>query len=996
MRVGRIACAALLAVLVCGPSFAQAPAVSVPPLNGSHPESFDDLAEVVGRHVSRVEVQRAGRTVTDPRLLALVETRPGAPLSLRAVRESVLHFFNTGLFENVDVVTRPSEADHTIALIYRLTPVRAIEAYEFTGTLSLDERTLRRAMADRLRTPIPASQVLPAAAALEAVYRQHGFLDARVSTAVRPDGGADTSTLVFTVESGARARVGRVNVTGKPDRPAEEILRELRLTPGNPFDGPALDERVARLLRDLRSRGFYEADLVVRQTPDRARDAIDLVVDFDPGPLVTLVWEGDPIPGAQRAELVPVGREASVDEDLLEDSKRRIEEYLHRLGHWKAEATYRRQPSDGRQALIFNVRAGPIFHVSKVEIAGVRSLPQSEVDASLGSSEGKPFVESELDARTAALIDRYRRDGFRLVRIVQTVEEAPLAAGDDKNVGRVVVRLDVQEGPRTVVDAVRIVGNETVASPLLEERLLLKRGAMFYEPLVSADRDGLETAYRDRGFHRVRVDVSTEFSADGTRAVVSYTVNEGAQVLVDRVLIIGNRRTSTETIERALTLQPGEPLGLSELVESQRRLRALGLFRRVTITDVGEPGEARRDLLVTVEEAPPTTLGYGAGIEGGRFLRSSETDGPAEERLEIAARGFVEVSRRNLWGSNRSLTLFARASLRPNDDPSADEDGFGFNEYRVLGTFREPSVFGTSADGQAAIYFEQAVRSSFNFVRRGVQADVGRRVRDVTLIGGYSLGEVRLFDERIAPEDRPAIDRLFPQVRLSKFTMAARRDARDDVLDPTRGTLAGLEVDLAARAIGSQVGFVKGFGEFFAYRRLPRFERLVAAVGVRVGLARGLTRDAVRLNEDGEPVVDPDANVIFDQVQDLPASERFFAGGDTTVRGFARDSLGDVATLDPNGFPTGGNALLILNGELRVRLWRELGGVVFTDVGNVFRRVSDFDLGALRASAGVGVRYKSPIGPVRFDVGFKLNRRELSPGHLEPGYALHFSIGQAF
>jgi outer membrane protein insertion porin family len=996
MRLGRIACAALVAVAVSGPAFAQAPAVASPSLNGSDRESFDDLAAVAGRPVSLVEVQRAGRTVTDPRLLALVETRPGAPLSIRAVRESVLHFFNTGLFENVDVVTRPSEADKTVALIYRLTPVRAIEAYAFTGTLSLDERTLRRAMADRLRMPISPSQVLPAAAALEAVYRQHGFLDARVSTAVRPDGGADTSTLVFTVDSGARARVGRVDVTGRPDRPAAEVLRELRLTPGNPFDGPALDERVARLLRELRSGGYYEADLVVRQTPDPGRDAIDLVVDFDPGPLVTLVWEGDPIPAAQRAELVPVGREASVDEDLLEDSKRRIEDYLHRLGHWKAEATYRRQPSDGRQALIFNVRAGPIFHMSKVEIAGVRSLHQTEVEASLGSGEGKPFVEAELDARTAALIDRYRRSGFRLVRIVQTVEEAPQSAGDDKSVGRVVVRLDVQEGPRTIVDAVRIVGNETVASPLLEERLQLKPGAMFYEPLVSADRDGLEAAYRDRGFHRVRVDGSTEFRADGTRAVVSYNVSEGAQVLVDRVLIIGNRRTSTETIERALTLQPGEPLGLSELVESQRRLRALGLFRRVTITDVGEPGEARRDLLVTVEEALPTTLGYGGGIEGGRFLRSSETGGPAEERLEIAARGFVEVSRRNLWGSNRSLTLFARASLRPNDDPSADEDGFGFNEYRVLGTFREPSVFGTSADGQAAVYFEQAVRSSFNFVRRGVQADVGRRIRDVTLIGGYSLSEVRLFDERIAPEDRPTIDRLFPQVRLSKFQMAARRDARDDVLDPTRGTLAGLEMDLAARAIGSQVGFVKGFGELFAYRRLPRIERLVAAGGIRVGLARGLTRDAVRLNEDGEPVVDPDGIVIFDQVQDLPASERFFAGGDTTVRGFARDSLGDVATLDPNGFPTGGNALLILNGELRVRIWRELGGVVFTDVGNVFRRVSDFDLGALRASAGVGVRYKSPIGPVRFDVGFKLNRRELSPGNIEPGYALHFSIGQAF
>ena len=209
-------------------------------------------------------------------------------------------------------------------------------------------------------------------------------------------------------------------------------------------------------------------------------------------------------------------------------------------------------------------------------------------------------------------------------------------------------------------------------------------------------------------------------------------------MLVDRVLIVGNRRTSTETILKALTIETGKPLGAAELLESQRRLRALGLFSRVTLTDVGEPGETRRDLVVTVEEAPPTTIGYGAGLEAGRYLRQDEVGGPATERIELAGRGFFEIGRRNLWGSNRSVNLFTRVSLRPTTVPEEASAGntFGFNEYRVLATFREPSVFGTRADGRLVGYFEQAVRSSFNFVRRGVQVELAQRIRDrINLIG---------------------------------------------------------------------------------------------------------------------------------------------------------------------------------------------------------------------------------------------------------------------
>ena len=412
-------------------------------------------------------------------------------------------------------------------------------------------------------------------------------------------------------------------------------------------------------------------------------------------------------------------------------------------------------------------------------------------------------------------------------------------------------------------------------------------------------------------------------------------------------------------------------------------------------------------MLIQVEEAPPTTIGYGGGVEGGTRLRPTGDGGQAEERFEVAPRGFFEIGRRNLWGKNRAVTLFTRVSLRSRDivlssngirfEQPAETGGYGFNEYRVVGTFREPRLFNTAADGLVTGILDQAIRSSFNFIRREARAEAGLRLSPrYSLVGRYSYEHTRLFDERFTDEEKPLIDRLFPQVRLSKFSGSFIRDTRNDVIDPDGGTFVILDTELAARAIGSEVGFVRTFLQGFAYYRVPAPRRTVLAFGARVGAAHGFRRTVVREDENGIPVTGPDGSPIVDVVQDLPASERFFAGGDTTVRGFSLDRLGTDATISPTGFPTGGNGLVVLNGELRATLIGSFGAVAFIDAGNVFLRATDLDLGELRAAAGFGIRYQSPVGPIRIDLGFKLDRRELSPGRLERRSVLHISLGQAF
>src|SRR5206468_3541043 len=258
----------------------------------------------------------------------------------------------------------------------------------------------------------------------------------------------------------------------------------------------------------------------------------------------------------------------------------------------------------------------------------------------------------------------------------------------------------------------------------------------------------------------------------------------------------------------------------------------------------------------------------------------------------------------------------------------------------------------------------------FNFARRGAGAEAARKLtHDIAVSGSYQITRTRLFDVSISKADQPLIDQTFPRFLLSSFAASVIRDTRNDTVDPVAGGYASVNAQIAAEAIGSEVGFAKSFFTAQIFRTIRGTNRLVFAGNARLGLATGFSGD-----------------------KQLPASERFFAGGDTTIRGFALDRVGIPGkTLDQDGVPIGGNGLVIFNAELRAPVSGRLGVVGFVDTGNVFVRASDLDLGALRSATGGGIRYKSPFGPVRFDLGFKVNRR--------PGEALtawYVSFGQAF
>ncbi|PYQ90660.1 MAG: hypothetical protein DMG02_10070 [Acidobacteria bacterium] len=948
------------------------------------------VADFIGKPVGAVRFFLEGRETTDPAFVSIVETTAGAPLSMVQVRESIAHLFSLGRFDDVRVDASLENA--RVTLRYELSPIHPVTDIRFagrTGAAGIDIGALRRVVADRYGATPPIGRTSDMVRLLSDALAADGYLHPSVSSAVRLDHAPERATLTFTLEPGARTTIGTIDITGAPSLPRSELLRRINLVQGAPFRRERLASGLERYIQDRRKRGYYEAKITPSiQLADQDRVA-NVTLAVDPGPHVRVVFTGDPLPGDRRNELVPVEREGSVDEDLLEDSTNRIEDYLRYLGYREAKAPHTREQRDAELVITFAVRRGPQYRVAKLEIAGNTNIASSEFEMALKLREGQPFSDGRVADDAALVEDLYHRRGYASAKVQPTTGLRP--TGNTAAQVPVMVRFDVFEGERIVVDSITFTGNTSFDDAALRGKMALQVGAPYVPGQLRQDRDQVQAVYNDRGYESATVDARPEFNPQNTRASIVFTIREGPRVFVDHVLIVGNVRTDAGTIERELQIKPGDPFSLSSISESQRRLMALGLFRRARIGELRHGNETARDLLVTVEEAAATTIGYGVGGEG-RLLPvpQEEAGGAAAARFQVLPRAFLEYGRRNLFGKPRSVNVFSSVSVPLNLNQT--QTSGRLTEYRLLGTYREPRLFDTATDGLLNATIEQQIRSSFTFRREGITAQAARRLtRGLSMSVAYQIQRNELLAVNVAEPDVLLINRLFsPEpVRLSGFSASIIRDTRDDAVNPGSGQYLTANGQVDAVAIGSQVGFAKSFLRAQTFHTLPRSNGAILAGNAILGMA-------------GE----------FNTEKPIPEPERFFAGGDTTNRGFALDTLGvrhepsetQRDTIDKNGFPIGGDATVVLMGELRVPVRGGLSVVGFLDSGNVFQRVSQVDLTELRGAVGFGVRYRSPFGPLRVDLGFKTHVAEfLCPTSDDPAKrcpesrpALHISFGQAF
>lgn len=977
-RAGRLAGSwwLVLALALAAPAQAQ-----------TGPDAPDAIDRLAGRLVAAIHFDVEGRRSDAPDLFALLEVQRGRPLDLAALRASVMQLSSAGRFDDIRVRAVPPGAGSGpgagIELVFDLVPRHVIDRLMFAGVSGVSAGDLERDLRQRFNGLPRNSQVDAAARGVERTLADLGYRQAHVRPTVVMQHDPDRGTLLLTVEMGPMTIVTSARVEGASPLSANEVLKRAGVATGQPYRSRAIDLGLDAVMEELRTRGYYEA------TVSHARDVVspdgrgvDVVITVESAALVTLRFAGDPLPGKD-SDLVPIRREGSADDDLLEDSVRRIELALRREGYWKGHASYARAETPAGKIVTVTVARGQRFRFERLDVSGNTQMSTASIVAMFALEPSALFDESKVASGVAALRAAYLQQGYVAANITATAEELPPAKADGEP--RVVEHLVIEEGAQTRVAEIVVTGASRITTAEVLGAMRLKRDAPYIAGLVPSDREAIRQKYDDRGYGSAVIEIRSRLSDDRTRATIQVDVlAEGPQTLLDHVIIVGNRRVSEQTIRNVVALTPGQPLGTAARQALQQRLSAMGLFRRVAITEAPDPGGGTgSDIIITVDESPTTTIAYGGGLEAGLRARSiTNADGTIGkvDKFEVAPRASFEIGRTNLWGKNRSVNLFSGVSLRPIDDannPARDGKCCGFSEYRVIGSLREPRLFGWNANGLASVAVEQAIRNSFNFLRSTGGLQMLRRLQGHTsFIAGYSLERVRLYNVQIAPKDQLLVDRLFPQVRLSMLSGSVLRDTRNDPISPGDGALLSADANLAMRAAGSQVGFAKVFVQGFTYRRMVSAPRVVLAGGARVGLVRGF---AQTLNGD--------------VVELVPASQRFFTGGSTTVRGFQQDRLGTPDILDANGLSNGGNGLMVFNAEVRTALTRDLGLATFLDAGNVFPRVGAMHFGDLRASMGAGVRYRSPIGPLRFDVGWKLGTLRITDSRR---WEFHFSIGEAF
>ena len=435
--------------------------------------------QYIGKPIASVDLTVEGRPTTDAAVLSVLETRVGQPLSVAAVRESIAHLYSLGRFDDVRV-DASEVGGGRVALRYDLSPLHPISAIKFAGRLDapgVDTAQMRQAVISRYGASPPFGRTAELSQIVTDVLREHGYLRPDVKPQVEFTHSPDRATLVFTIEPGPRAVISSIDIVGPPTVSRPALLEHLGLAVGAVYRPDALNARIERYVAEQRKAGYYESKLTATPTAGEGARTVDLNLTVTPGAHVRVVFTGDPLPSDRRTELVPIEREGSVDEDLLEDSTNRIEDYLRAQGYRDAKAPHRRDQQDGELAVTFDVAKGAEYRVGQIDVSGNASVPPSEFEPLLRLRVGQPFAETTLDADVGMLEGLYRRRGFASARVLPGVESQ--AAQSGQPFVPLLVRIVINEGPRTIVESVRIEGNTSISEATLKGGLGLQPGQQY-------------------------------------------------------------------------------------------------------------------------------------------------------------------------------------------------------------------------------------------------------------------------------------------------------------------------------------------------------------------------------------------------------------------------------------------------------------------------------------------------------------------------------------
>jgi outer membrane protein assembly factor BamA len=928
----------------------------------------------------------------------MIQQKAGEPFSGKAVRASLEALQQTNEFSMVQVSVQPETGG--LKILFILEPTSYIGIVSFPGVTGHFQYTrLLQAVNISEQTPYTADLLPQGQKALLHFFQVNGYFMAAVTPSIERDDPHRIVNLVFTVQLGKLARVGNLEFKGLSSEESERAQRDLRsfwaklkrdsLKPGSKYSQQRIEKAVNYVRGELRNQGKLAPVVRLADSDyDPASNRANLSFQVDPGPQLSVQVTGTHVSQRTIKRLVPIFEENSVDSDLVDEGRRNLISYFQAKGYFdvKIETQFDQQPD--KVTVTYQVDRGSRHRVENVEFDGNHYLNDGRLRAVVSVKKGRTilrytvsrgsFSDQLLQKSVDAITALYKDAGFSMVSVNPQVKDFnPL----------VDVTFQISEGQQDKIASVRIEGNEheslrALAGPQV---MNLAAGKPYSPRLLQSDRNRILATYLDLGYLDARLQTTVTPEADHPHLFnVVYTVTEGPQGHVSNVVLLGEKTTKPRFIEKITKadLSTGKPLSEGKFFAAEGDLYNLGIFDWASVKPLRPvTTQNEEEVLVKVHESQRYSLDIGGGIEVIPRSGNIPVGTVALPGLPPVGLGsHFTVSQKSFFGPRFSFSI-AKHNLRGKAETATFSTVISRLDQSGSFTYTDPYLRGTSWSSLFSLTAERTTSNPLYTAELGQASFQLQKNLDAKktkhLIFRYSFQRTDLSNILIPGLVLPADQR----VRTSTVSTEYVRDTRDKPLDAHHGVYQTLDVGVTPTAFGSSANFVRFLGQSAFY--IPARPWLTWANRIQLGLATPFADSSV------------------------PLSERFFTGGADSLRGFPINGAGpqrpvsvcsnpsDPTTCTLISVPIGGEMLFILNSEARFPipgLVHGLGGVVFYDGGNVYSNIN------LRQFAddytntlGVGVRYNTPVGPVRFDFGYRVTE---VPGVKATQYFV--TLGQSF
>jgi len=877
----------------------------------------------------------------DPGDAPVLKIRQGETITEQNIRDSIQALYNTGHYRSiaVDAMTVPGGTQITFQ----------VEAQYYFSTFRLEpENLLDRPITSYFPPPLGKKFSTPPVDRLVMdtvkLVEENGYFNAMIAPVYTFDPKTRLVAIVLKAKaSEKKATILAIRFNGEQKILSEKELHDaLNVSKGDDYNADKINKGIVRLQQKFIDKGYLTARVRVDPEYDPATNGVKLNIEVIPGKTTTVkVSETgttkSEIPDARLRTLVPIFEEGSVDSDLVEEGRDHIVEFYQQLGYFDASATSKITGGDSDSVLVqYSVDKGIQHRVRSVLIEGSSFFPAADILKKMKTREGRSashgmFSPPLLAADIGMIKALYLNAGFRNT----TVEFDKMESGEHD----IDITIRIKEGLRSVLGDITFTGNKAFTEPELWRTSKIQSDEIYSPVIINEARNALATLYYSHGYSDIRVDTHVEFESADDIVNVRFDLNEGPQYRIGWIVVAGNTLTAEKVITRASKLHPDDPYNPEAILEAQQRLYALGIFNRVEIVTIDQDLGPFKNLLIQIEDAKPILLTPGFGVT------ELSAGGPS-----VGPRATIELSDNNLFGLNRTVSFRVRG---------------GYHERQFQTSYRDPRLINHDLEGIASLSFDKSDhRCGPECSYKANDINVSLRVtRQLTKKQTLSFSAIHNTVHLEDANSNPNLG-LFPNetgaIQLARLESSYLWERRDSAIDPTHGTFTTADFQVADKRLGSSVNFLSFFNQTSFYT--PASVGVIAS-SIRIGWKRPYGGDTK-----------------------LPISEQFFAGGSTTLRGFR---------LNEAGPPGGGQVLTIANLEYRVPLsflpLKNLGGALFYDTGNVFDNVSKFVLPQFTQTVGTGLRYKTPLGPIRVDLGYNLR-----PKPDVQRYRVFFTLGHAF